>query len=123
MRTLLFWILVAGSALTFGCSENTQDVKGQADEDTMPPGAVGGTPLPPTGGEAPPAPDAPMTTAPLSTFSIDVDTASYSMMRRSVRGGALPKPEVVRIEEYLNYFAYDYPPPAGDQPFSITTEV
>lgn len=60
---------------------------------------------------------------PLSTFSIDVDAASYSNMRRFVRDGALPPPDAVRIEEFINYFDYDYPDPTGDKPFSITTEV
>lgn len=60
---------------------------------------------------------------PLSTFSIDVDTASYSNVRRFINQGSLPPKDAVRIEEMINYFAYDYPQPAGDQPFSITTEV
>ena len=60
---------------------------------------------------------------PLSTFSIDVDTASYSAMRRELQRGRLPEPESVRIEEFVNYFDYDYAPPAGDVPFSVTAEV
>jgi Ca-activated chloride channel family protein len=59
-----------------------------------------------------------------STFSIDVDTASYSNARRWImRDGALPLPEAVRTEEFVNYFDYDYPQPEGDVPFSVTTEV
>ncbi|MCA1564314.1 MAG: VWA domain-containing protein [Acidobacteria bacterium] len=61
--------------------------------------------------------------APLSTFSIDVDTASYSNTRRFLRSGQLPPKDAVRIEELINYFSYDYPQPAGDAPFSITSEV
>ena len=61
--------------------------------------------------------------APLSTFSIDVDTASYSNTRRFVTNGQLPPPAAVRIEELINYFSYDYPQPAGNAPFSVTTEV
>jgi Ca-activated chloride channel family protein len=61
--------------------------------------------------------------APLSTFSIDVDTASYSNTRRFLRDGRLPPKDAVRIEELVNYFSYDYPQPAGDAPFSITSEV
>jgi Ca-activated chloride channel family protein len=61
--------------------------------------------------------------APLSTFSIDVDTASYSNTRRFIRSGQLPPKDAVRIEELINYFSYDYPQPAGDAPFSITSEV
>lgn len=60
---------------------------------------------------------------PLSTFSIDVDAASYSQIRRSLNMGMLPDVEIVRIEEMINYFKYDYPQPKGDDPFSITTEV
>jgi Ca-activated chloride channel homolog len=60
---------------------------------------------------------------PLSTFSIDVDTASYSNLRRFVNGGKLPPKDAVRIEEMVNYFPYNYPQPTGDKPFSINTEV
>ncbi|HYH86873.1 MAG TPA: VWA domain-containing protein, partial [Pyrinomonadaceae bacterium] len=61
--------------------------------------------------------------APLSTFSIDVDTASYSNTRRFLTEGRLPPKDAVRIEELVNYFSYDYPQPAGSAPFSVTTEV
>jgi Ca-activated chloride channel family protein len=61
--------------------------------------------------------------APLSTFSVDVDTASYANVRRFLKAGRLPPPDAVRIEELLNYFRYDYPEPRGREPFSITTEV
>lgn len=60
---------------------------------------------------------------PLSTFAIDVDSASYSNVRRFINQGQLPPPDAVRIEELINYFTYDYPQPKGNQPFSITTEV
>lgn len=60
---------------------------------------------------------------PLSTFSIDIDTASYSNIRRFLRHGQLPPPEAVRIEECLNYFSYDYPVPQGDRPFTVHAEV
>src|SRR5437763_16933215 len=63
-----------------------------------------------------------VTRAPLSTFSIDVDTASYSNMRRFLNEGHLPPKDAVRIEELINYFSYDYPQPVGDAPFSVTTE-
>ena len=59
---------------------------------------------------------------PLSTFSIDVDTASYANVRRFLTSGRLPPPDAVRIEEMVNYFRYDYPQPAGDRPFSVTLE-
>ncbi|MEZ5347022.1 MAG: VWA domain-containing protein [Pyrinomonadaceae bacterium] len=61
--------------------------------------------------------------APLSTFSIDVDTASYSNVRRYINSGILPPKDAVRIEELVNYFEYDYPQPIGDVPFSVKTEV
>jgi Ca-activated chloride channel homolog len=60
---------------------------------------------------------------PLSTFSIDVDTASYSNVRRFLNQGQLPPQDAVRVEELVNYFSYDYPEPMWGQPFSITTEV
>ncbi len=60
---------------------------------------------------------------PLSTFSIDVDTASYSNTRRFLKENALPPKDAVRIEELINYFTYDYPQPEGDHPFSVTTEL
>jgi Ca-activated chloride channel family protein len=60
---------------------------------------------------------------PLSTFSIDVDTASYANVRRFLTSGQLPPKDAVRIEELVNYFRYDYPEPDGRTPFSITTEV
>ncbi|HET7292635.1 MAG TPA: von Willebrand factor type A domain-containing protein [Vicinamibacteria bacterium] len=63
------------------------------------------------------------TTNPLSTFSIDVDTASYSNVRRFLAGGRLPPKDAVRTEELLNYFRYAYPEPKGDAPFSVTTEL
>jgi Ca-activated chloride channel homolog len=59
----------------------------------------------------------------LSTFSIDVDRASYSNIRRFVRDRQMPPADAVRIEEMLNYFTYDYPDPTGAEPFSVTTEV
>ena len=61
--------------------------------------------------------------APLSTFSIDVDTASYSNTRRFLKDGQLPPKDAVRIEELVNYFSYDYPQPVGDAPFSVTAEI
>ncbi len=60
---------------------------------------------------------------PLSTFSIDVDNASYSNIRRYINMGQLPPADAVRIEEMINYFKYDYPEPSGDHPFSVFTEM
>ncbi len=59
----------------------------------------------------------------LSTFSIDVDTASYSNIRRFINQSTLPPIGAVRIEEMINYFSYSYPEPAGKYPFSITGEL
>ncbi len=60
---------------------------------------------------------------PLSTFSIDVDNASYSNIRRYINMGEIPPPDAVRIEEMINYFKYDYPEPSGDSPFSLSSEL
>lgn len=60
---------------------------------------------------------------PVSTFSVDVDRASYANARRFINSGSLPPPDAVRIEEMINYFNYDYPQPTGDDPFSFTSEV
>jgi len=60
---------------------------------------------------------------PLSTFSIDVDRASYSNVRRFLNMGQLPPKDAVRIEEMINYFNYDYPEPQGKHPFSVYTEI
>jgi Ca-activated chloride channel family protein len=96
-----------------------------------------GSPAAPAAPPAPPAP--PMNTEeydliqenpflaasrdPLSTFGIDVDPASYSNVRRFVRDGAPPPRDAVRIEELVNYFAYDYPDPRGEHPFAVVAEV
>ncbi|MDP4131222.1 MAG: von Willebrand factor type A domain-containing protein [Bacteroidota bacterium] len=63
------------------------------------------------------------TANPLSTFSIDVDGASYSNVRRLLQMGQMPPEGAVRIEELINYFHYDYPQPKGEDPFSINTEI
>ena len=61
---------------------------------------------------------------PLSTFSIDVDTASYSKVRMYLmQHGRLPSPAAVRIEELVNYFDYNYEPPTDDRPFSASMQV
>ena len=58
-----------------------------------------------------------------STFSIDVDTASYSNLRRFLSDGELPPEDAVRIEELINYFPYSHPNPLGDQPFEVSLEM
>ncbi len=61
---------------------------------------------------------------PVSTFSIDVDTASYSFMRASLNRNHLPQKAAVRVEELINYFPYDYPKPSDtDQPFKVSTTI
>jgi Ca-activated chloride channel family protein len=60
---------------------------------------------------------------PLSTFSIDVDTASYANVRRFLNGGSVPPADAVRIEEMINYFRFDYPRPANSAPFAVTTDL
>ncbi len=60
---------------------------------------------------------------PLSTFSIDVDAASYSNVRRFLSEGTLPPADAVRLEELVNYFSYTYPDQTGSHPFAVTTEV
>ncbi len=60
---------------------------------------------------------------PLSTFSVDVDKASYSNVRRFINQGQLPPVDAVRIEEMINYFSYNYPEPEGKHPFSVYTEL
>jgi Ca-activated chloride channel homolog len=60
---------------------------------------------------------------PLSTFSIDVDKASYANVRRFINLGQRPPKDAVRIEEMINYFTYDYPQPTDEHPFSVYTEI
>ena len=64
-----------------------------------------------------------VTDDPLSTLSIDVDTASYAHMRRYLQHNQLPPVDAIRIEEMINYFSYDYPQPNGDDPLTIITEI
>jgi len=60
---------------------------------------------------------------PLSTFSVDVDYASYSNARRFLLDGYLPPKDAVRVEEFVNYFQYDYPSPDDEHPVSVYTEL
>ncbi|MBF0226979.1 MAG: VWA domain-containing protein [Desulfobacterales bacterium] len=61
---------------------------------------------------------------PVSTFSIDVDTGSYSNVRRMLNSGQLPVKDAVRVEELINYFSYDYPLPTNiEEPFKVTTQI
>src|SRR6266852_286418 len=60
---------------------------------------------------------------PLSTFSIDVDTASYSNVRRFLNEGRLPPKDAVRVADFINYFHYDYPQPQGEHPIALQADV
>jgi len=64
-----------------------------------------------------------VTTSPKSTFGLDVDTASYSVIRRDLERGNLPPIEAIRIEEMVNFFKYDYPEPQENEIFSVSTEI
>lgn len=64
-----------------------------------------------------------VSSAPLSTFSADVDTASYTNVRRMIDDGMDVSPDAVRIEEFINYFDYDYSDPADGEPFAVHTEL
>jgi len=61
--------------------------------------------------------------APVSTFSVDVDTGSYSNVRRMLVAGRLPPKDAVRVEEMINYFPYDYPGPDDEHPFAVHAEL
>jgi Ca-activated chloride channel family protein len=64
-----------------------------------------------------------VTDNPMSTFSIDVDAASYSNVRRILKSGQLPQAGAVRIEEMINYFSYQYAQPTSKDPFALHTEL
>ncbi|MCA1685086.1 MAG: von Willebrand factor type A domain-containing protein, partial [Planctomycetia bacterium] len=89
-------------------------------------------PAPPPAEERPAAADfdehtdnpfVPVAREPLSTFSIDVDTASYANVRRFLNQHTLPPADAVRIEELLNYFPYHGPAPAGEHPLAVNAEI
>ena len=60
---------------------------------------------------------------PSSSFSVDADGASYSYMRRCISRGVKPSPDAVRVEEFLNYFTFDYPSPTGDETLAVNAEI
>jgi len=64
-----------------------------------------------------------VTDEPVSTFSIDVDRASYANVRRYINQNAFPPKDAVRVEEMINYFDYQYPQPEGKDPFSVNMEI
>ncbi|MFW6693606.1 YfbK domain-containing protein [Streptomyces sp. MAR4 CNX-425] len=122
--------------LLTGCSGGGDD--GTAETSLADQGGGGGGAPPPNAAPAPAAPDGAYEAAPeaagkeradsfapepdmVSTFALDVDTASYSYARRTIGGGSLPQPETVRHEEFINSFRQDYAAPEGDG-FSVTTD-
>lgn len=90
---------------------------------------VSGFPMTPTTpgtedyAEVPENPFLAVASAPLSTFSVDVDTAAYANVRRFLNQGQRPPRAAVRLEEMINYFRYDYPQPVGNAPFSVTVDM
>lgn len=141
---LILTLCLMGGQLLTSCGVTEQAKQAPAlDQQTGVAPAESMAPMIARDGEAMPPPDAPLTmpepqnqedynlirdnpfylttTEPLSTFAIDVDSAAYSNVRRFLTDGTLPPPDAVRIEELINYFTYDYPPPT-DQPFAINTE-
>ena len=100
---------------------------GQVEGESEPPGFAGGEPLSELGTETYDAitenPFQRTADAPLSTFSVDVDSASYTNVRRFITNGSLPPADAVRIEEFVNYFPYGYAAPDGQHPFATHVEV
>jgi len=100
---------------------------GQVEGESEPPGFAGGVSLSELGTEAYDAitenPFQRTADAPLSTFSVDVDSASYTNVRRFITNGSLPPADAVRIEEFVNYFPYGYAAPDGQHPFATHVEV
>ncbi|GMB82138.1 VWA domain-containing protein [Shinella zoogloeoides] len=111
-------------SLAVGGAANMQTLSRMA----VPPTDAGALPAPVEDRErfasADPNPVKSVATDPVSTFSADVDTASYSYVRRSLLGGSLPDPEAVRVEEMVNYFPYDWKgPQTPEKPFKATVTV
>jgi Ca-activated chloride channel family protein len=147
MRFLLF-VLCAASAAVVGCYAYDGDRSGRPYRlpDSGGAGAPAGSPAatlsegppPPVNGGETAQPEVPASDSfakieengflavkqhPLSTFSVDVDTASYAIVRRCLTQNTLPPRDAVRIEELINYFPYDYSPPVGEAPFAANVEV
>ena len=109
-------MVAPGAAARMGESYQTMPLRQGAPSQTQPSGDVF------TGFEESPVKT--VAEAPVSTFSIDVDTASYTYARRALEGGWLPEPNSVRVEEMINYFSYDYPAPTeAGVPFQPTVSV
>ncbi|HUT09677.1 MAG TPA: VWA domain-containing protein [Thermoguttaceae bacterium] len=130
-------LMLLASVCTLGCvkEKESSDFTGKtaAEKTPMSPGAMAFHPQPEETAQEPfntedydriyETPFLAARDNPFSTFSIDVDTASYSNVRRYINNGSLPPKDAVQIEEMVNYFLYDYPPPEDDVPFSAHVEV
>ena len=114
--------LIALSVLTVGCSTHEGDVRGYAYEpsiDGLPVNIAAGDQF----GKFEDNPFIEVTEEPVSTFSVDADGASYSVMRRYINDNIAVDPASVRIEEFLNYFTFDYAAPKDDNTVAINTEL
>jgi Ca-activated chloride channel family protein len=140
MRAVLLPLIVAGCLTGIGCSANVREAARRSDADAAVTATEEGFESAPAEASSPE--DLPIdrefnTEAydhivenaflaalqnPLSTFSIDVDTASYSNVRRFLTHGSLPPAGAVRIEELINYFSYDYEGPRNSEPFAVNAE-
>lgn len=139
MFNRIYWVVAVGVAVAAGCSD-MDEMSGSSAGDgapyAPPPGNSGGATPPPSQPGTAPSQDGEtyadygengfVDTAEdnLATFAIDVDTASYTLMRRDLTWDQLPVEAGVRVEEYVNFFDYDYAPPRADDdtPFSIDVE-
>ena len=110
-----------------------EDASVQMEVDTTPPELLASSAPAPArlpAGFNPPAPDrrsgenpfAPAAANPLSTFPVQVTTAAYAKVRKSISSGSRPPKDAVQIEQMINYFSYDYPQPEADQPFSVNLD-
>lgn len=117
----------AGLPLTSGMDAMMMEQEMMAQERAAPsPGLAGRPQRTVSGAEYAPIIENPfvdVAAVPRSTFAIDVDTTSYAVVRQSLTSGVLPPPDAVRIEEMVNSFPYDYPPPDGDRPITVHSEV
>ena len=131
MKQVVVFSILSFSIFIFSCN-NAKNMAEARNESRLP---TSNTELPPP---PPPISDEPINesydkitenaflstkVSPLSTFSIDVDRASYSNIRRFINQGNKPPKDAIRIEEMINYFPYDYPQPNGEHPFTVYSEV
>jgi len=126
-NSFLSLTLLFSALLSISCSSDSMDSAHSKNDNNYATGAAEYDEIKNTGGEEYDSfednPFVETSKEATSTFSIDVDTASYSNIRRFINSGELPPKDAVRIEEMINYFSYDYPEPENDDPFSVTREV